>query len=480
MSATAERSDRPPAAPPPADLRVRLDPHAIVLDDGCVLVGGSPSRLIRLRPAAVAAVTRWRTGAAVGADPSLRALARRLLDAGLLIPEPAAAAATGDLAVVVPVHGRVPQLERCLRAIARTAPDAALCVVDDGSSDADAGAIERLAAAHGAAVVRHPSSRGPAAARNTGLAHTERPLVAFVDSDVIVETGSLARLAGHFAEPSTGAAAPRILSADHGTGAIAGYEARHSRLDMGARPGRVRPGAPVPYVPAATLVVRRDAFGAGFDERLHVGEDVDLIWRLVGAGWGVWYDPAVSVRHEHRSSARGFAGRRFAYATSAGPLVRRHPSALPAVHLDPAGAVVLLTLLRRPWLAGALAAALAMRFHATLRDRVRRPLLPSVALAARSILRGGRGIAHAVRGPWWPLCALAALKRPRAALLLGGAWVVALAENRPARPSDAALTVADDLIAGAGTWWSCLRHRTVAPLLPSLDTKALAGLRRRA
>jgi hypothetical protein len=195
------------AAPPP-DLRVRIDPDARVLEGGCVLVGGSPARLIRLRPAAAAAVTRWRAGATVGDERAMRALARRLLDAGLLIPDPAPAA-TAELAVVVPVHGRVPQLARCLEAIRRAAP--AIIVADDGSPHA--GAIEKVATAHGAALVRHPLSRCPAAARNTGFAATASPLVAFVDSNVVVQADSLARLAGHFAEPSTGACAPRVLAA---------------------------------------------------------------------------------------------------------------------------------------------------------------------------------------------------------------------------------------------------------------------------
>jgi hypothetical protein len=31
------------------------------------------------------------------------------------------------------------------------------------------------------------------------------------------------------------------------------------------------------------------------------------------------------------------------------------------------------------------------------------------------------------------------------------------------------LGIADDLIAAAGTWEGCLRHRTVRPLLPALS-----------
>ena len=38
--------------------------------------------------------------------------------------------------------------------------------------------------------------------------------------------------------------------------------------------------------------------GAVFDPALRVGEDVDLVWRLVAAGLAVRYDPAVEVEHD--------------------------------------------------------------------------------------------------------------------------------------------------------------------------------------
>ena len=51
----------------------------------------------------------------------------------------------------------------------------------------------------------------------------------------------------------------------------------------------------VAYVPTAALLVRRAALGDGFDESLRNGEDVDLVWRLIEAGWRVRYEPAVQV-----------------------------------------------------------------------------------------------------------------------------------------------------------------------------------------
>jgi mycofactocin system glycosyltransferase len=457
----------------PAALRVGLAPGVLVGDGGRVLVGGAPSRLIRLSDAGAALVTGWTAGAPIGTAAAPQTLARRLLDGGLLVPDPAPAA-TADLAVVVPAHGRERALARCLRSIADAAPDAALIVVDDGSPDP--GAVAAVAAAHRATLVRHDRPRGPSAARNSGLARVRAPLVAFVDSDVVVPPGCLARLAGHFADPAVAAVAPRIHALEPQGGTIRTYEAAHSALDMGPIPSRVAPGAAVSYVPSATLVVRRAAVD-GFDETLQVAEDVDLVWRLGAAGWTVRYDPSVHVLHDHLGTAAGFVRRRFAYACSIGLLAARHPRALRAVYADGATAAVALALAGRPLAAVAATTRVAWQTHALLAPRVEHPGPLGATLTARALLSAGRGLAYAARRPWWPALALAAIRRPHAGLLLAGALAAGLVEERPRRASHAALCIADDLISGAGTWWSCLRWRTVAPLVPG---RALSAGARRA
>src|SRR5262249_58689807 len=155
--------------------------------------------------------------------------------------------------------------------------------VDDGSRDR--AAVQGAAIAAGASVVRRPVNGGPAAARNTGLAAADTPLVAFLDSDCVPGPGWLDALLPHFTDPAVGAVAPRIVPHEAGHTWLARYEGASSTLDMGQRPSIVRPGSRVPYVPGAALVVRAAAAGPGFAEDMQVGEDVDLVWRLGAAGW---------------------------------------------------------------------------------------------------------------------------------------------------------------------------------------------------
>src|SRR5580700_8537555 len=305
----------------PAGLGLRPDPGARLLAGGTVLVGGSPVRVLRLTPAGARQVAGWWSGTPVPDNTRARALARRLLDTGVAHPVPDGCGwSIDDVTVVIPVRDRQAELARCLAGLVQMPR---VIVVDDASGD-PAG-VARVAAGAGARVLHRAVNGGPAAARNTGLAAADTPLVAFLDSDCVPGPGWLDALLPHFADPAVGAVAPRIVADEPGRTWLARYEGASSTLDMGARPSIVRPGSRVSYVPGAALVVRRAAAGAGFDEAMRVGEDVDFVWRLAAAGWRVRYEPAATMRHQHRVRLRAWFARRKDYGTSAASLELRHP-----------------------------------------------------------------------------------------------------------------------------------------------------------
>jgi mycofactocin system glycosyltransferase len=457
----------------PDGMRVALDRQALAVDGGTVLFGGAPPRMLRLSADAAA---RLRGGTVEVTDRTSAALARRLLDAGIAHPvaEPVAAVPpASDVTVVVPVRDRVAGLARLLAAL--PADLGAPIVVDDGSTDA--AGIRAVAERHGAMLLRHPHARGPAAARNAGLAAARTPLVAFLDSDVVPQAGWLDPLLARFADPAVALAAPRIVALSPVRGWLAGYEAVRSSLDLGPDPALVVPKSRVAYVPSAALVVRRDAAGAGFDERMHVAEDVDLVLRLHEAGWRLRYEPAARVAHDHRTGLRAWWLRKAYYGTGAAPLSLRHPGSVPPMVLNTWSAAVAVLLLRgRPWAA---LAALAVAAGAAERLARLLPVREPRRTAARLIGLGAVGTvmqtADAVTRHYWPLSLAAALVSRRARRTVA---VVAVAEgvldwwrkrHHPDRPGLPAYLLArrlDDLAYGSGLWWGALRHRTLGPLRP--------------
>jgi mycofactocin glycosyltransferase len=468
----------------PAGLCLRPDPGSRLLAGGTVLIGGSPVRMFRLTRAGARQVAGWWSGTPVPDHPKARALARRLLDAGIAHPagDPETSPGSpvpGDVTVVIPVRDRQAELARCLAGLAEMPR---VVVVDDCS--ADPAAIARVASGAGARVLHRTANGGPGAARNTGLAAADTPLIAFLDSDCVPGPGWLDALLPHFADPAVGAVAPRIIPDQAGPTWLARYEGASSTLDMGTRASIVRPGSRVPYVPGAALVVRRTAVGPGFAEDMRVGEDVDFVWRLAESGWRVRYEPAATMRHQHRVRLRAWFTRRKDYGTSAAVLELRHPGAVRPLYVSPWTALA--------WLAaasgypaagaactGAAAVLLARRLARVTGEEWPRPSARTAwrlaaQLAGGGTLSAGRPLGSAISRTWWPVALPAAtavrrLRFPLAALVLAPPRLDWLDRRPPLDPARyAAARLLDDVGYSLGVWQGCAQRRTVRPLLPRL------------
>jgi GT2 family glycosyltransferase len=460
-----------------AHLRLALDPGTRLIAPE-LLAGGSPLRVLRLSAAGLQALRALREGRID--SPQACALGRRLLDAGMVHPHPDRRNPGDRVTVVIPVRDRPGQLARCLAALA---PGTRTIVVDDGSLDP--AAVAGLAASHGAKLIRRPLPGGPAAARNEALTTLTTELVAFLDSDCTPPADWLGALVGHFDDASVAAVAPRVRPAggfgQKGLGLEDGPHRAHpsarelpwrgavldrylrsrSPLDMGGCEAPVAPGGPVAYVPSAALLVRRRALGAGFDEGLRYGEDVDLVWRLHDAGWRVRYDPAVEVAHEEPATLRAAIARRFRYGTSAAALSSRHPRRLHAAAF--ASTPVALARLDR----------LGVPRRTVARWSGQAVLHTSLSLiryAGTVGLPGTLALArHGRRSalPW--LLALLALPALRE-------WSARDSQLDPLRWSILALV--DDASYAAGVWWGCLTSREHRPLmLCSAGDRGEAGRR---
>ena len=474
-----------PAVPAglPAGRAVALDDRVVIRGGASVVLGGAPFGVLRIAPAARPFVRRLHHAGAAGLVPSPgveRAVVDLLLARGIV--HPVAHIGTAEphtVAVVVPAYQCATLLEACLASLRTADPDVQIVVVDDASPDAAVGAV---ALAHGATLIRHPVNRGPAAARNTGLAAVTAEVVAFVDADCAVTAGWLGPLLPHFDDARVAAVAPRISPRSDSDGPLARYEITRSALDMGPRPELVTPGAPLGYLPSAALLIRRSALGSGFDEQLRVGEDVDLIWRLVDAGWMVRYEPASQVTHRTRPQLFDWAARHFAYGTSAAELDRRHPGRLTPARLSPwSAAVGLLVLARRPspGLAAATGAGVAAVATGLLARTLRRSSVdPQVApiLFGKGLLSDVAATGHLLRREWWPIGWLALVLAPKSRVARAAAasmlapiaqeWLTGRTQSGVVRYF--AMRLLEDAAYGSGVIASAARRRRPGVLLPRM------------
>jgi GT2 family glycosyltransferase len=214
-----------------------------------------------------------------------------------------------DVSVVIPARAEGPLLPATVAGIARARTDLRreVIVVDDGTPP---GRWQPPAPTPGLAVhVVRTAGEGAAAARNRGARLAAGGLLCFCDAHVAVPDGWLDALVATLAETGAAAVSPAIAPwqppARPGEDGVAGYG--YTWTDRAAVRWLPRPDgpAPVPFLPGACLLVRREAFAAvgGFDAGLvpwgHEDSEFSLALWLTGRDAVV--APQVCVGHRFRA-----------------------------------------------------------------------------------------------------------------------------------------------------------------------------------
>jgi N-acetylglucosaminyl-diphospho-decaprenol L-rhamnosyltransferase len=224
--------------------------------------------------------------------------------------DPSRAAGGGLLtsfAIVTVIHDSESELGGLLHSVEQLPePRPRVVVVDSGSTDGGAA----LAGDRGAEVVRLDGNRGFGAGCNAGIERVSEPVTAFVNPDVELLDGGLARLA---ADTLAGGAllAPRLLNAD-GTvqdsahplpgrlGSLVPAVVPRGLLPARFEPWRSDGPRAVGWAVAACILGRTDelrALGPFDPDAFLFYEDLELCLRARRAGIATIYRPDVVVRH---------------------------------------------------------------------------------------------------------------------------------------------------------------------------------------
>ena len=209
-------------------------------------------------------------------------------------------------------------LRRCLESFAREVDSGRveLWVVDNASDDGSADLVREEFG--WTRLIASEENLGFGRAVNLVASRTSSDWIAPANADIALREGAIDALveAGE-RDRSVGAIAPRLIGPDGETQhsvfsfptipysvlvAVGAYKLIPSLGDRIVIPGywdseRARQ---VPWAIAAFLLIRRVAWDAvgGFDARQWMyAEDLDLGWRLRGAGWKTRYEPRAVIDH---------------------------------------------------------------------------------------------------------------------------------------------------------------------------------------
>lgn len=233
-----------------------------------------------------------------------------------------------SISAVVPTYNRAAVLGRSLRSITRqTMPVDEIVVVDDASTDETARIVDELGIPD-VTYVEHETNRGVAAARNTGLEHATGEFVLFLDSDDELHPEATETLYGVLARPGR----------DWG-GAFTHYEQRNESGDLvevwNATTGVVTKEDLTEWLAVdgvsgsmfrSSLLERVN----GFDTRLPLSEDADLVYRLSDETDFFVVDEVLLTVHADNDNR--LTGDDELYVTSQEAFLRKHGASISTRH----------------------------------------------------------------------------------------------------------------------------------------------------
>jgi glycosyltransferase involved in cell wall biosynthesis len=231
-----------------------------------------------------------------------------------------------SVSLVVPVFNAEETIGDCLDSLlAQTYPKELfeLIVVDNDSTD---GTANVLRAYRGEIRVLHEHERGAAAARNVGIANARGEVVAFTDADCRADADWLRNIVEPLDDPSVGIVGGEILAAEPcNRVARFGIEINDNRKS-------IEVFSP-PYVITMNCCARLAVLKRlhSFDARFRRGQDVELSYRAVQAGYRLVFRPEAIIYHRHPHTLRGLFWKGFQHGFASVQVLKKHDGFLAAL-----------------------------------------------------------------------------------------------------------------------------------------------------
>jgi mycofactocin system glycosyltransferase len=229
------------------------------------------------------------------------------------------------VSIIIPVRGLSQDLIECLDSLQKLdyPPDKLeIMVVEDGTLPN----IPLDLSPFNVKVLKMNELSGPASARNAGARVATGEVLAFLDADCMADPRWLKEIVPFLQIEGIGAVGG-FVDGYYRKSPLDKYEQVSSSLNMGLRLLYENDTDSTFYVPTCNMLVRRSVFNSldGFKAGWHLGEDVDLCWRLRESGEGLLYLPAGHVAHKHRNELLKMLRRRSDYGSSEAALYQSHP-----------------------------------------------------------------------------------------------------------------------------------------------------------
>ena len=224
------------------------------------------------------------------------------------------------VSVVVCAYNAEPTMHSCLASLKElNYPNYEVIVVNDGSTDRTL----EISKCYDYVRLISQENKGLSVARNVGIAAATGEIVAFTDSDCVVDPDWLTYLVEKF-----------LFS---GFSAVGGPNLPPPEDSLVPSCVAVSPGGPAhvllsdevaEHIAGCNMAFRREVLQelGGFDPQFRAaGDDVDLCWRLQDRGYIIGFSPAAIVWHFRRNTVAAYLKQQRGYGKAEALVYFKHP-----------------------------------------------------------------------------------------------------------------------------------------------------------
>jgi len=200
-----------------------------------------------------------------------------------------------EVSIIVPVYNGEKNIAECIESLLNLdypREKLEIIIVDNNSKDRTKEIIEKYEVKY-----LFEARRGQFYARNTGIENSKGELLAFTDSDCVVDKNWLKYLVRNFTHEEIGGVGGKVVAYKP-----ASIVEKYSAMFVLNQENNIN--EKMPYIITANAAYRRSVFeDVGlFDGAQFSGGDVDMGWRVVWGGYKLVYEPNAIVYHKHRTS----------------------------------------------------------------------------------------------------------------------------------------------------------------------------------
>jgi len=251
------------------------------------------------------------------------------------------------VSIIVPMLNEAQYIERCIKSLLGQdfgRENFEIIVVDGGSTDGSIGIVTRFANQHpNVKLYEEPGTNTPAA-MNVGIRNARGQIICKVDAHGYVAHDFIRQSVQFLASDKTiwCVGGPIHQQGDSFVAQAVGF-ARSSWFGVGS--GAYTVGEKQKYVDSVQCgTYRREVFVqlGLFDESLAYGEDEEINWRIIKAGYKILSTPDIIFYYYPRDSIRKLFRQYVNYGSARVRVVLKHPDFLKLKHLIPPGFVMYL------------------------------------------------------------------------------------------------------------------------------------------